>query len=102
MVGCHRGYHGHYDRVLQEVPRKDLTQTAIVASAPAAAEPGGVSADPEDVAAPDQETFEAMRWASRLQDDASSLSLIRSLPAEIVREQVHASRKTDETAVAES
>ena len=73
-----------------------------IAPAPAVAELAEESADPEDVAAPDEETFAAMRWACQLQSDSAVLNLIRSLPKEIVQEQVHMYRKQAETAVAET
>ncbi len=41
-----------------------------------------------------------MCWASKLEDDADVLCLIRSLPGEIVQEQVSLYRKRHETAVA--
>ena len=37
---------------------------------------------------PDEQTLEAMRWASKLNDDQNVLSLIRSLPKGIIDEQV--------------
>ena len=37
---------------------------------------------------PDEETFAAMRWASKLADDVCVLGLIRALPKELVEEQV--------------
>ena len=49
---------------------------------------------------PDEETFAAMRWASQLCDDSNVLSLIRSLPKEIVDEQVRAYRARDSAASA--
>ena len=59
---------------LQEVESEDLEEsklggTNILAApgapAPAFVEPAKESAEPQDVAAPTEETFEAMRWASR-------------------------------------
>ncbi len=52
------------------------------------------------VEAPDEETFAAMQWASKLEDDSCVLSLIRSLPKHVVEEQVSLYRQRDETAVA--
>ncbi len=95
---------------LQEVDGEDLKKrksggTKILAApsapAPAFVEPAKESADPQDVAAPTEETFEAMRWASHLGSDSAVLSLIRSLPKEIVEEQVHSYRKRAETVVAQ-
>ena len=54
----------------------------------------------------DEETFAAMRWASKLQDDESVLNVIRALPQHIVNEQVVFYRqrgeaiRTEQTAVA--
>ena len=73
----------------------------IVAPAPAVAESVGVSADPEDVATPDEETFEAMRWATQLPHDACVLNLIEALPQAIIQEQVHAYRHRHATTVPE-
>ena len=94
---------------LQELQIEDFnasisggTQIREVPSAPAPAsvEPAEECAHPEDDAAPTEETFEAMRWASQLENDSAVLSLIRSLPKEIVAEQVHRYQKRGETAVA--
>ena len=52
------------------------------------------------VASPDEETVAAMRWASRLKDDVFVLRLIRSLPKEIVDEQVALYRRRPDAAVA--
>ena len=54
----------------------------------------------ENVMMPDEETFAAMHWASKLSDDASVLCLIRSLPKDIVEEQVQKYRAREQTAVA--
>ena len=54
----------------------------------AVAEPAPPTAETLEVVDPDEETFAAMRWASKLQDDSCVLSLIHSLPKEIVHEQV--------------
>ena len=54
----------------------------------------------ENVMMPDEETFAAMHWASKLSDDASVLCLIRSLPKDIVEEQVQKYRACEQTAVA--
>ena len=95
---------------LQEVESEDFKKSKLggtnilaapSAPAPAFVEPAKESADPQDVAAPTEETFEAMRWASRLESDSAVLSLIRSLPKEIVEEQVHSYRKRAETAAAQ-
>ena len=56
----------------------------------------------ENVMMPDEETFAAMHWASKLSDDASVLCLIRSLPKDIVEEQVQKYRERETTAVAVS
>ena len=50
--------------------------------------------------APDEETFAAMRWASTLDDEASVLHLIRTLPKQIVEEQVCLYRGRDEATLA--
>ena len=49
---------------------------------------------------PTEETFAAMRWASQLEDDSSVLGLLRSLPKEVVEEQVALYKQHAETAVA--
>ena len=70
--------------------------------APAVADLAVVPAEPKDIVQPDDETFAAMRWASKLDDASSVLSLIRSLPTAVVDEQVHSYRRRSETAVAEA
>jgi hypothetical protein len=72
------------------------------APAPAVAELADKLAEQTDVVTPDEDTFAAMRWASKLDDDANVLGLIRSLPKEIVQEQVRLYEKRAETAVAEA
>ena len=67
--------------------------------APAVADPATETVGPEDVATPPEETGAAMRWASHLRDDSALLSLIRSLPAEVVEEQVQLYKKRNESAV---
>ena len=74
--------------------------TAPEAAPTAVAEPIALTAMDEDRVKPDEETFAAMRWASKLADDASVLSLLRALRKEIVEEQVRLYRQRDETAVA--
>ena len=59
-----------------------------IAPAGAAAEPADQSAIDENVVKPDEETFAAMRWASKLEDDANVLCLLRSLPKPGVEAQV--------------
>jgi hypothetical protein len=79
----------------------DITTTTLVA-APAFPAPAKEAADeaPSENTV-DEETFNALQWASRLSDYSSVLSLIQSLPKEIVREQVMLYRNRDaETAVA--
>ena len=96
---------------LQEVEKEDLAKawgddTLVLVKpfepAPAVPEPAPQSAVAEDVAAPSEEAFAVVRWASRLQSDSSVLSLIRSLPKEVVEEQVQLYGKRAETAVAET
>ena len=53
----------------------------------------------EPAVAPDEETFAAMQWVSKLSDDSNVLSLIRSLPQAVVDEQVCLYKKRNETAV---
>ena len=67
------------------------------APAPAVAEPAIM-----DVVVPDENTIEAMRWASQIQDTQHFLSLVRSLPKEIVEEQVRLYGDRAGTAVAEA
>jgi len=73
---------------------------APIAPAAAVAEPADQSAIDENVVEPDAETFAAMRWASKLHDGGNVLGLIRSLPKEIVEEQVQLYRRREETAAA--
>ena len=61
---------------------------APTAPAPAFADLAVETAEHQVVLAPDAETFSAMRWASKLNDDACVLSLMHSLPKELVEEQV--------------
>ena len=75
---------------------------APTAPAPAVADLAVAAAEQKDVVTPDEETFAAMRWASNLDDDSCVLGLIRSLPKEVVEEQVSLYRRRDETAVAVS
>ena len=77
------------------------TSPAVAAPTPAVAAPPHAPDEQGDHVQPDEETFEAMRWASQLEGDANVLALIRSLPTQIVTEQVVLYRKRDETAVAE-
>ena len=99
--------------VLQELEEKDVlayrSDVAQIVTAPiaapiaapvAVAEAVDQSAIDEDVEKTDEESFAAMRWASKLDDDANVMSLLRSLPKQIVEEQVQLYRKRDETAVA--
>ena len=64
--------------------------------APAVAEISEESETRLVLATPDDETYAAMRWASRLQDDGNVLGLIRSLPNEIIEEQLHAYRHRED------
>ena len=71
-----------------------------VAPAPAVAAP---TAAPEEEGEREQiteEAFNAMRWASKVDMDANVSALVRSLPAQIVKEQLLACRARDATAVA--
>jgi len=93
----------------QELDRKDVNElwsggaqtpvTLPIAQPPAVAAPAeACDLNEEDLilaVKPDEETFAAMRWASKLGDDCNVLSLIRSLPAKIVEEQVRAFRKKE-------
>ena len=63
---------------------------AAIADAPAVAE----------VAKPDEETLEAMRWASTINNDNSLLALIEALPKKVVEEQVVLYRKRDQAMAA--
>ena len=69
--------------------------------APAVAEPADQSANDEKVVEVDEETFAAMRWLSKLDNDVMVMDLIRSLPEAIVEEQVRVYRGRASTAVAE-
>ncbi len=66
----------------------DITTTTLVA-VPAFPAPAKEAVDeaPSETTV-DEETFNALQWTSRLPDYSSVLSLIQSLPKEIVREQV--------------
>ena len=94
---------------LQEVAQEDLDNAWCDGTleirkplevAPAVLEPAPQSAVAESVAAPSEEIFAAMRWASHMQTDSAVLSLIRSLPPAVVEEQVQLYGKRHETAVA--
>ena len=76
------------------VPPKPIATPSAVAA---------VIADPlvvAEVAKPDEETFEAMRWASKLANDNSVLALIEALPKKVVEEQVMLYKKCDHAMVA--
>lgn len=73
-----------------------------IAPAPAVAEPAAQLAVAAPMETPSAETFAAMRWASKLEHDSNVLILIRSLPSQIVDEQVRLYRQKEETAVAET
>jgi hypothetical protein len=73
---------------------------APTAPAPAVAESAVAAVEQKEAVAPDEETFAAMRWASKLDDDSCVLALVRSLPKEVVGEQLALYRRRDETAVA--
>ena len=73
---------------MQEVQPKGVTQIDSAALVPAFAARAKEASEPEDDATLDEETFKALQWASKLKDYASLLSLMRSLPKEIVQEQV--------------
>ena len=70
--------------------------------APAVAESAPVLVADESEIVPDEETCAAMRWASKLSDDANVLSLVRSLPKPIIQEQLqlYRNRKEQKPAVA--
>ena len=53
---------------------------------------------------PDEETVAALRWSSKLTQDANVLNLIQSLPIGVIEEQVALYRKHEatKTAVAET
>jgi len=65
-------------------------------AAPAVADLAIAAADHSNGAQPDEETFDAMQWASGLDDDAGVLCLINSLPKGVVEEQVVLFRKHKE------
>ena len=64
---------------------------------PAAA---AVGKEHHDVCTVDEETFAALRWASGLQNDSCVLAVIRSLPQQVLDEQVVLYRAHLDTAVA--
>ena len=86
----------------QEVQPEKLDSTTIsLLAAPAVAAPAREAVDeaPSEQMS-DEETFNAMQWASKLLDYSSVLSFHQSLPAEIRREQVVLCRnRLAETAV---
>ena len=79
----------------QELQEEDLEALRQVEppTAPAAAVAEGKPAEPMELAMPDEETFAAMRWATRLPHDAAVLGLIRSLPQAVVEEQIRLHRQ---------
>lgn len=89
----------HEDVVLYRTMRATVSSIAPVA--PVAPSPAVADIVATGPVTPDAESLDAMRWASKLDDDSCVLSLIRSLPAEIVQEQVLLYRGRDETALAE-
>jgi hypothetical protein len=101
MVACQEL---EQDDVAKLVPGYTGSILALSIGSPSAvAAPVEEVADPAEehvTVQPDEETFAAIRWVSKLGDDHNVLSLIRSLPAEIVDEQVRAYRQRGETAVA--
>jgi hypothetical protein len=78
----------------------DAAKIVAAPSEPAPAVEDPTVAVATEATAPDEETFAAMRWASKLSSDACVLGLIRSLPKEIVEEQVCAYRRSQEAVVA--
>ena len=75
---------------------------APTAPAPAVAELAAATLENTDlaVASTDEEIFAALRWASSLNTDTCVLHLIRSLPKEVLEEQVAFYRRHKEDAVA--
>ena len=71
-----------------------------IASPPAVAAAVADSPEVAEVARPDEETVEAMRWASTIKDYSSVLALIEALPKKLVEEQVMLYRKRDQAMVA--
>ena len=103
--------------VAQELDKADVdlyVSHGCRSPAPAVADPRAVADPPvvaPDTAAPEveqelapvtEETMDAMRWASRLDKDATVLGLIRCLPQQIVEEQVALYRNRDKPAVADA
>ena len=83
-------YFSNPPRVPPPVPPPVTAVAAALADAGADGAPAAV----------DDETIDAMRWATRLSDSASVLSLIQNLPAQVVAEQVVLYRGRDTSAVA--
>ena len=79
---------------------KSDSHMQIIVVPTAVAESASPSADPKDVVTPDEESFKAIAWASKLTNDSNVLSLIHSLPKQIVEEQVRLYRNRPNTAVA--
>ena len=79
-----------------------LKIAAPTAPAPAIADTVLAAADQEHCEewTPDAETFAAMRWVSKMSNDAYVLALIRSLPKPILDEQVSVYRQRDALAAA--
>ena len=97
--------------VAQELDKADVDlciSHGCRSPAPAVADPPVVAPDtaaPEveqELAPVTEETMDAMRWASRLDKDATVLGLIRCLPQQIVEEQVALYRNRDKPAVADA
>jgi hypothetical protein len=89
---------------LQEEDLEALRRSADIKvappTAPAAAVALGKPAELMERAMPDEETFAAMRWATRLPHDAAVLGLIRSLPQAVVEEQIRLYRQHQREGVA--
>jgi hypothetical protein len=74
-----------------------LTIDAPTTPAPAVADTAVAAAER---CTPDEETFAAMRWVSKLTNDRVVLDLIRSLPKSVLDEQVSLYKRRDATAAA--
>ena len=86
---------------LQEWLPEEVTPHGVVASAPAVAAPAKEADEPEEVVALEEETFDALQWASKINSYSAVLSLTHTLPNAIIQEQVLVYRnRTAETAVA--
>ena len=88
------------DGSLSAVAALPMAPAPAVADPPAIAEEAVAPQEEHELEAVPDETLDAMRWASNLDRDANVLALIRSLPPQIIEEQVVLYRDREKPAVA--